>query len=100
MKTRLPRLIVCLCHLLHALVSAHHLKKLLLIAVGILAGLQLQGQGTVYFSNRGMNAPVYSLSCSNTVVLAAAGTMWSVALYWAPYNPANPNVQPDPATLI
>ena len=100
MKTTVPRHIVCRCHLLHALVSLHRLKKLLLVAVGILAGLQVQGQGTVNFSNRGLNAPVYSLSCSNTAVLAAAGTMWSVALYWAPYNPANPNVQPDPATLI
>src|SRR5260370_8982144 len=91
MKTRVPRLIVCLCHLLRSLVLPHRLKKRLLIAVGLLAGLELHGQGTVNFSNWGLNAPVIdALTCAPAV----GGTTFSAALYWAPVDPFNPTVQP------
>src|SRR6266705_451311 len=96
MNARLTRLSVCLCHQLPSLVRPHRLKKRVVIAVGLLAGLQLQGQGTVNFSNLGLNAPVYSLSCSNTVVLAAAGTSFTVQLYWSPFDATNPNAPTAP----
>ncbi len=96
MKIRAPRLILCGCHLLRSLVSPHRLKKRLLIAVGLLSGLELQGQGTVYFSNSGLNAPVIdALTCAPAV----GGTTFSVALYWAPVDPLNPSVQPSPAAF-
>jgi len=61
------------------------------IAIGLLAGFQLQGQGTVNFSNLGLNAPVIdALTCAPVV----SGTTFSVALYWAPVDLFNPTVQP------
>jgi hypothetical protein len=75
------------------LASPHRLKKQLLVATGFLAGFQLHGQGTVNFSNVGLNAPVIdALTCAPAV----GGTTFSVALYWAPVDPLNPTVQPFP----
>jgi hypothetical protein len=86
------------------MVSPYRLKQLLLIALGILAGFQLQGQGTVNLSNRGLNAPVGAPCSTNGITidgitLAPAGTTLSVALYFAPPDPANPSVQPDPSVF-
>jgi hypothetical protein len=61
----------------------------------MLATFELYGQGTVNFSNLLKNAPVYN---SATCLDAIAGTTFSVALYSAPYDPANP-VPPDPSTM-
>ncbi len=70
-------------------------KGRLVLAIAMLATFELYGQGTVNFSNLLKNAPVYN---SATCLDAIAGTTFSVALYSAPYDPANP-VPPDPATL-
>jgi hypothetical protein len=70
-------------------------KGRLVLAIALLATLQLYGQGTVNFSNFGFNAPVYN---AQTCLNAIAGTTFSVALYSAPYDPANP-VPPNPSTM-
>jgi hypothetical protein len=70
-------------------------KERLVLAIAMLATFELYGQGTVNFSNLLKNAPVYN---SATCLDAIAGTTFSVALYSAPYNPANP-VPPDPSTM-
>ncbi len=96
MKTRLPRFVDCICLKGYSSVFPRRLKKRLLIAVGILAGFQVHGQGTVNFSNIGLNAPVIdALTCTPAV----GGTTFSVALYWAPVDPLNPSVQPSPAAF-
>jgi len=70
-------------------------KESLVLAIAMLATSELYGQGTVNLSNIGLNAPVYN---SATCLNAVAGTAFSVALYFAPYDPLNP-VPPNPATL-
>ncbi len=70
-------------------------KERLVLAIAMLATFELYGQGTVNFSNLLKNAPVYN---SATCLDAIAGTTFSVALYSAPYDPANP-VPPDPSTM-
>jgi len=67
------------------------MKTSLLIIVGLFTSLQLHGQGWVNFSNIGLKAPVID---STTGTNAAAGTTFSVALYFAPY----PNPDPGPGT--
>ncbi len=70
-------------------------KARLVLAIALLGTCQLYGQGTVNFSNLFLNAPVYnSATCSDAI----AGTTFSAALYFAPYDPLNP-IPPDPATL-
>ncbi len=72
-------------------------QKTLLITAAVLASHQLQGQGTVDFSNVGLaNSFVYD-DRSGTSVRAQVGTTFSVALYWAPVNPLNPPTPPDPS---
>ena len=91
MKTRLHRFVDCLCLKSYSSVFPRRRKMRLLIAVGILAGFQVHGQGTVNFSNIGLNAPVIdAITCAPAV----GGTTFSVALYWAPVDPLNPTVQP------
>ena len=70
-------------------------KGRFVLAIAMLATFELYGQGTVNFSNNGLNAPVYN---SATCLDAIAGTTFSVALYSAPYDPANP-VTPNPSTM-
>jgi len=70
-------------------------KGRLVLAIAMLATFELYGQGTVNLSNNGLNAPVYN---SATCLNAVAGTTFSVALYFAPYDPLNP-VPPNPATM-
>src|SRR5712691_6394473 len=67
------------------------------IAFAASAALQLQAQGTVNFANN-LSSLVYDLS-SGTAVRAAAGTTFSAALYWAPVDPANPDVRPSPSAF-
>src|SRR5712692_3845407 len=93
------------------------MKTTVLTIAAIFASLNIFAQGTVAFSNIGLNAPVllgvpYSLvTPSNTVIIAAGAkapggtfgtggpqiTAFSVALYYAPYNGGTP---PDPASLF
>ncbi len=70
-------------------------KERLVLAIAMLTTFQLHGQGTVNFSNFFLSAPVYN---SATCLDAIAGTTFSVALYFAPFDPLNP-IPPDPATL-
>src|SRR5260370_28275265 len=92
------------------------MKTTVLTIAAIFASLNIFAQGTVAFSNNGLNAPVllgvpYSLvTPSNTVVIAAGAkapggtfgptgpqiTAFSVALYFAPINGGRP---PDPNTV-
>ncbi len=68
-----------------------------LIALAAAAALELYGQGTVSFSNAGLNANVImgipftvGANTYNVGDKAPAGTTFSVALYFAPYDPASP----------
>jgi hypothetical protein len=70
-------------------------KERLVLAIALLATFQLYGQGTVNLSNFLLNAPVYN---AQTCLDAIAGTTFSVALYSAPYDPANP-VPPNPSAM-
>jgi len=70
-------------------------KERLVLAIAMLATFELYGQGTVNFSNLLRNAPVYN---SATCLDAIAGTTFSTALYFAPFDPLN-TVPPDPATM-
>jgi hypothetical protein len=54
----------------------------------------LHGQGTVNFSNFFFPTPFVYDDRFGTDLKAAVGTTFSVALYWAPADPLNPNVQP------
>src|SRR5260370_22498432 len=72
--------------------SIRRWHKVALIGLAVSATLQLRAQGTVNFQNNNASY-VYDVS-SGTAVPAAAGTTFSVALYWAPADPANPNVAP------
>ncbi len=76
------------------------MKKSLLIAVGLFASLQLHGQGTVWFSNvvPRFHAPVID---STTGTNAVAGTTFSVALYWSPYDgPTSLTAPAQPFTQV
>src|SRR5258707_14725868 len=75
-----------------------HMQKGLLITVAALMSHQVHGQGTVIFSN-GRNSPVGTPCSPNGFTPAPAGTTISVALYFAPPDPANPNVQPTAAVF-
>jgi hypothetical protein len=77
---------------------ARILPSQLLIASAMLLSLEGLGQGTVNFSNIGLAAPV-RYPCDNLAPLASAGTTFSVALYFAPYDINSPNTQPDPSTF-
>ncbi len=68
-----------------------------LIGFAASTALELHGQGTVNFANN-TTSYVYD-ETSGTPVLAAAGTTFSVALYWAPVDPLNPTVQPAPSAF-
>jgi hypothetical protein len=84
------------------------MKTTVLTIAAIFASLNIFAQGTVNFSNNGLNAPVV-LGVPITITYptgtvayavgakAPAGTTFSVALYYAPYNNG---VMPDPATLF
>src|SRR6266436_7978217 len=80
-----------------------HLKRAVLIYFAASLALQLHGQGTVYFSNIVFPAaPVIMGETitfgTNTYLLgtrAPAGTIFTVGLYFAPVDPANPTVRPD-----
>jgi hypothetical protein len=67
----------------------------------MLLGLHAHGQGTVYFSNLGLGAYVIMdtpVTVGTTTYAigskAPPGTIFSIALYWSPYDPANPT-RPD-----
>ncbi len=93
MKARLPAFVVCRFRFLGS--TGRLLKRCLAIGVGMLASLHLYAQGTVNFSNLGLNAPLFNgLTCANAV----AGTTYSVALYWSPYDPTSPNAPDQPFT--
>jgi hypothetical protein len=81
------------------------LQKAALIGLAVSAAVQLHGQGTVNFSNIGLNAYVImgipTTVGTNTYAAGAkapAGTTFSVALYFAPYDAASP-VPPNPSTF-
>jgi hypothetical protein len=95
MKTWLPAFIVRVSDARSLFGILRCTKKRLVLAIVLLATFQLYGQGTVNFSNFGLNALVYN---SQTCLNAVAGTTFSAALYFAPYDPLNP-VLPDPATM-
>jgi hypothetical protein len=79
------------------------MKTSLLITVGLFASLQLHGQGTVDFFNNGLNAPVLNsltLDPNGTPLSAAAGTTFSVALYWSPYGPTSLTAPDQPFTQV
>ncbi len=96
MKTWPPAFILCVPDARSLSGFLRSAKERLVLAIAMLATFQLYGQGTVSFSNLLKNAPVYN---SATCLDAIAGTTFSVALYSAPYDPANP-VPPDPATMM
>jgi hypothetical protein len=82
------------------------LKGSSLVCLGASAAVQLHGQGTVNFSNNGLNASVimgetitFGTNTYAAGTKAPAGTTFSVALYFAPFAAANP-VPPDPSTFI
>ncbi len=95
MKTWPPAFILCVPDARSLSGFLRSAKERLVLAIAVLATFQLYGQGTVSFSNLLKNAPVYN---SATCLDAIAGTTFSVALYSAPYDPANP-VPPDPSTM-
>ncbi|SRR6266446_8162788 len=71
------------------------MKKLAITIAAVFATLNIFAQGTVNFSNNGIaNSLVYLDLPGAVEVKAPAGTAYSVALYWAPVDPANPTVQP------
>src|SRR5438876_4454171 len=74
-------------------------QKGLLITVAVLISQHLHGQGTVNFSNVGLNAPIGTPCAPNGFTPAPAGTTFSVALYFAPPDPANPFVQPNASAM-
>jgi hypothetical protein len=76
----------------------HFMLKELLPAASLLASFEIHGQGTVNFSNVGLNSPVGTACAPTGFMPAPAGTTFSVALYFAPYGPAN-LVPPDPSTM-
>jgi hypothetical protein len=74
------------------------LQKAALIWIAASAALQLYGQGTIDFSNVGlgnyviMGTPITVGTTTYAVgSKAPPGTIFSVALYWSPYDPANPS---------
>src|SRR5216683_4700096 len=72
------------------------MRNRLLIVATMLLGQRALGQGTVSFSNLGLpNSLVYDAR-SVIALKAPVGTTFSLALYWAPVDPLNPNVAPDP----
>src|SRR5216684_8327490 len=78
------------------------MKKTALTIAAVFASLNIFAQGTVTFSNLGLNAPVITtvpLTVGTSVIpaggAAPAGTTFMVALYWAPY----PNPDPGPGTM-
>jgi hypothetical protein len=75
------------------------MQKPLFITVTLLANHNIQGQGTVRFSNVGLNAPVGTPCAPNGFTPAPAGTTFSVALYFAPPDQFNTAAQPDPSTM-
>src|SRR6266702_6441841 len=75
------------CHL-----AIRRVQWAALIVFAALAVHQLHAQGTVQFQN---NSASYVYDASSGIpVLAAGGTTFSVALYWAAVDPNNPTVQP------
>src|SRR5712691_11845271 len=73
----------------------------LLVAAAMLISLTAFGQGTVNFSNVGLGAfvimgPPITVGTTTYAIGSKAppGTVFSVALYWSPYDPANPT-RPD-----
>src|SRR5260370_1096260 len=76
------------------------MKKLAITIAAVFATLNIFAQGTVNFSNVGLNptAPPYVYDNTGAAqVRAAAGTTFSVALYWAPYVGAT---APDMSTFV
>ena len=82
------------------------LKGSFLLCLGASAAVQLHGQGTVNFSNNGLNAPVlmgetitFGTNTYAAGTIAPAGTIFSVALYFAPYDSNNPNTPPQTSSF-
>ncbi len=78
------------------------MKKLAITIAAVFATLNIFAQGTVNFSNVGLNptAPPYVYDNTGAAqVRAAAGTTFSVALYWSP-QVAGVSTPPDPGTFI
>ncbi len=73
------------------------MQKAVLITIALLTSHRLQGQGTVNFSNVGLNSPV-GITCTTGFMPAPAGTTFSVALYFAP-SPPGISTPPDPSTF-
>ncbi len=76
------------------------MKKLAITIAAVFATLNIFAQGLVNFSNVGLSptAPPYVYDNTGaTQVRAAAGTTFSVALYWAAYVGAT---APDPSTFV
>ncbi len=71
------------------------MKKLAITIAAVFATLNIFAQGIVNFSNVGIaNSFVYVDMPGVPEVKAPVGTTYSVALYWAPVDAANPTVQP------
>ncbi len=70
----------------------------LLLAAAMVLSIRAFGQGTVYFTNLGLGSDVvmgHPITVGTTTYAvgskAPPGTIFSVALYWSPYDPANPD---------
>src|SRR5713226_3976022 len=79
----------------------------LFVAAAMLLSHVAFGQGTVYFSNVSggsdvvMGTPITVGTTSYAVgSKAPPGTIFSVALYWSPYDPANPNTPTAPFSQV
>ncbi len=71
----------------------HFIVNGLLSAACSLVSFEAHGQGTVNFSNIGLNSPV-GITCTTGFTPGPAGTTFSVALYFVPFDRNNPTVQP------
>ncbi len=70
--------------------------RILLPLISALFGcVSLYAQGSVNFSNRDLNAPVFNALTGENAV---GGTTFSVALYFALYDPLNP-IPPDESSF-
>ncbi len=81
------------------------MKKLAITIAAVFATLNIFAQGTVNFSNIGLGANVtmgVPITVGTTVYAVGAkapgGTTFSLALYYAPFDAANP-VPPDASTM-
>jgi len=71
------------------------MKKLAITIAAVFATLNIFAQGTVNFSNLTLGTTSYVyVDTGAAPVRAPIGTTYTVALYFAPVDPLNPNVQP------